>query len=315
MKKNLLKFYASVEKFLQRERIAALEKSIKRVKNSGTGLSIKKVKTLHNIKRYFSRSIMLLVNPFTKFMQNGNILTTKTVYNIYKTNLKKSNSGMKWFFHDKDIASVKLLQHYCQINGIKFYKENYLDVNAFSTLTNGDFHKIALDQKELNDVEVLELKELVIPTMKVNLTISSEGKNLVFPYKSLVKFYLSDDSFVKVKNEDIKEIPLNKAIEITSNQEKIMEMLGFKGFEFIEKKNQVYLVSKKDIIKQGEIIVNINFENAKKVTVKDAVKIGEKIATNSELANYINVSPKLKETFLKNSYDYFKQNDKFLKDD
>src|ERR1700760_3881828 len=120
MKKKLLKLYVSVGKFLQRERGAALEKSIKRVK-----VSIKKYKVIHNIKRYFSTSIMLLVNPFIS-MKNGNILTTKTLYNICKINLKKANSGMKLFY--KDTIKMQTIQHYSQINGISFYKENSLDV-------------------------------------------------------------------------------------------------------------------------------------------------------------------------------------------
>jgi hypothetical protein len=150
--------------------------------------------------------------------------------------------------------------------------------------------------------------------MKSNLEIKNVDVNLILPNKSLVKNYLPDESSISIKENEIINFDLEKVIEMQLKEKRIMEIIGKKDYEFINKDNQLYLVAKKDIIREGEMILSINFENAEKIGVKNMVEIGEKIINNKEIENYLNITPELKETYLKNTYDYMQYNKSIKKD-
>jgi hypothetical protein len=150
--------------------------------------------------------------------------------------------------------------------------------------------------------------------MKTNLEIKNMDVNLILPNKSLVKNYLPDKLSISVKENEITNFDLGKAIEMQLKEKRIMEIIGRKDYEFINKDNQLYLVAKKDIIKEGEMILSINFENAEKIGVENMIEIGGKIINNKEIENYLNITPKLKETYLKNTYDYIQYNKSIKKD-
>jgi len=267
------------------------------------------------VKKYYRISIFNYVNPLKELMSKNVYITKKTVYNIYKfNNINKSNKVLKNNYKD-DVCS-KGIYHYGEINGLRFLNDNLSEINLFTPVTRGDFHEIYLDNIETRKLNDMNLNDLKVPTLKTKLEILNieENKNLIFPNQSLVKIYIPENLKISINNNDVHEIDLKKAMDIKESKEKVMDILGLKDYEFIDKKKQLYLVPKKDILKQGEIIVNINFENAEKITVEKAIALEEKIAQHKELEHYLNISPQLKETFLKNNYDYFKYN-KFIKKD
>lgn len=277
-------------------------------------LCLKNKKNSIILKRYYFLSMSVAVNPFMRY-KNGNYVTTKTIYNIYKSSVNKSNKGVKFDLYGHEVGR-KPLQHYGEINGIKFYNENKVDMDLFTAYTNGDFHEISFDEIELKELQNIGIKELILPTLKVDLEVLNieENKSLTFPNQSLVKTYLPENLNISLKSNEIKEIDLKKFVEIKQNKGKVMEILDLKDYELIDINKQLYKVPNKDIKKEGEIIVKINLENAEKITVEKAVILGDKIIKNKELENYLNISSKLKETYLKNNYEYIQYN-KYIKKD
>lgn len=268
------------------------------------------------IKRYYNTSKLLLIDPKKLLvLKNGNNFTIQTMYKYLKLEfgINKSNKGFNFICKDNGLKT-KALQHHAQLNGISFYNEKSLDMkaNIYTTYTNGTFYEIPINQnEEVLKSENLKFNDILFPTMKTGLETNN---NLIFSNKSLVKNCLSENLNVSINEKEIGSFDLYKSKEIQRKEEFIKEKLNIKDYELINKDNKLYLVLKKDIIKEGELIISVNFENAEEVTVERAVDLQEKMLNNKELENYLNITEKFKDNFKNNYYEYFQYN-KYIKKD
>jgi hypothetical protein len=76
-----------------------------------------------------------------------------------------------------------------------------------------------------------------------------------------------------------------------------MELLERKGYVFFSNSNETYLVLEKDIKKEGDLIIKVNFENAVKITGKNSLDMLESILKKKELNEHLNITPELKNSY------------------
>jgi len=283
------------------------KKIIKFINNKGI---LKKNKI---IKRYYNISKLLLIDPKKLlFLKNGNNFTNQTIYKYLKLEFGSGKSEKKFkSIYKEEKIFTKEIQHHVQLNGISFYNEKSLDMkaNIYTTYTHGTFHEIPSNQK-LQNLES-NSNNIIFPTMKIGL---ETNENLIFSNKSIVKNCLPKNLNASINEREIGTFNLEKAKKIQEKEEIISEKLNIKDYELINKGNKLYLVPKKDIIKGGELIISVNFENAEEVTAKRAVDLQEKMINNKELENYLNITEKFKDNFKNNVYEYFKYNKSIKKD-
>jgi hypothetical protein len=186
-----------------------LENVLKQRKKYKSDLKTIRVSSI--IKRFYYKSNIFFVNPF-EILKKVNLMTKKTVKKQLKLNNKISNTEAKMEFEKNGVDSVAA-EHFAHVNGINFYKE--LDIKVFTPFTKSESHPLLFGATELKNIYGLGVRAINLPTLKVNLNVVKvDDKVLDFKNISLVKNYLPDNLKISVKENEMQEFDLKKALEI-----------------------------------------------------------------------------------------------------
>lgn len=262
------------------------------------------------MKRYYYFSIILgkykdVVNIGGKIIEIPtnlyniiyNSYTLENVGKLAKEQLKLSNLDMKnkYYYSNNEKAAF---MHKGIVEGVKYDKLNdQIFLSEFSSITSQNIHNINLKQDIVNEknfdgIEVIKFN-YKIPTINVNLLIDKINiKNVSIIKNNVINYSIN------LNNSNLSKLPNNDFLKLLHEKNnKIMELIKLKDYEFFNFEGKLHMVHKQYILKKDDLILFVDYSKRIPVTFDIYYNICKEISNNSVLNNYLGLDESTKKIF------------------